>query len=190
MTDNEKLDRILSEIQGMKTDVQELKFDVRVLKTEMQEVKTDVQELKSDVQVLKTDMQEVKTDVQKLKSDVQVLKTDMQELKSDVQVLKAEMQEVKIDMLMHRREAAEMKAETEIYRAGVEAKFERLMLHLENVTDRNIRIIAEGHADLNRKLDEALKIENEKEVFKVRLNYLEGEMAEVKEWISRFEKTA
>ena len=83
-----------------------------------------------------------------------------------------------------------MKAETEIYRAGVEAKFQRLMLHLENVTDRNIRIIAEGHADLNRKLDEALKIENEKEVFKVRLNYLEGEMAEVKEWISRFEKTA
>ena len=176
MTDNEKLDRILSEIQGMKTDVQELKSDVRVLKTEMQEVKTDVQELKSDVQVLKTDMQEVKTDVQKLKSDVQVLKTDMQE--------------VKIDMHMHRRETAEMKAETEIYRAGVEAKFERLMLHLENVTDRNIRIIAEGHADLNRKLDEALKIENEKEVFKVRLNYLEGEMAEVKEWISRFEKTA
>ena len=176
MTDNEKLDRILSEIQGMKTDVQELKSDVRVLKTEMQEVKTDVQELKSDVQVLKTDMQEVKTDVQKLKSDVQVLKTDMQELKSD--------------MHMHRRETAEMKAETEIYRAGVEAKFERLMLHLENVTDRNIRIIAEGHADLNRKLDEALKIENEKEVFKVRLNYLEGEMAEVKEWISRFEKTA
>ena len=176
MTDNEKLDRILSEIQGMKTDVQELKSDVRVLKTEMQEVKTDVQELKSDVQVLKTDMQEVKTDVQKLKSDVQVLKTDMQE--------------VKIDMHMHRREAAEMKAETEIYRAGVEAKFERLMLHLENVTDRNIRIIAEGHADLNRKLDEALKIENEKEVFKVRLNYLESEMVEVKEWISRFEKTA
>ena len=91
---------------------------------------------------------------------------------------------------MHRRETAEMKAETEIYRAGVEAKFERLMLHLENVTDRNIRIIAEGHADLNRKLDEALKIENEKEVFKVRLNYLESEMVEVKEWISRFEKTA
>lgn len=134
MTDNEKLDRILSEIQGMKTDVQELK--------------------------------------------------------TDVQVLKAEMQGMKIDMHMHRRETAEMKAETEIYRAGVEAKFERLMLHLENVTDRNIRIIAEGHADLNRKLDEALKIENEKEVFKVRLNYLEGEMAEVKEWISRFEKTA
>ena len=134
MTDNEKLDRILSEIQGMKTDVQELK--------------------------------------------------------TDVQVLKAEMQGMKIDMHMHRREAAEMKAETEMYRAGGGAKFQRLMLHLENVTDRNIRIIAEGHADLNRKLDEALKIENEKEVFKVRLNYLEGEMAEVKEWISRFEKTA
>ena len=83
-----------------------------------------------------------------------------------------------------------MKAKTESMRAVVEANSQRIMRQLEYVTDRYSRIIAEGHAGLNRKLDEALKIENEKEVFKVRLNYLEGEMAEVKEWISRFEKTA
>ena len=33
---------------------------------------------------------------------------------------------------------------------------------LENVTNKNISIIAEGHLDLSRKLDEALKVENEK----------------------------
>ena len=43
-------------------------------------------------------------------------------------------------------------------------------LHLENVTDKNIRIVAEGHLDLNRKLDEALKIQNEKEILQIRLN--------------------
>lgn len=34
-----------------------------------------------------------------------------------------------------------------------------LQLTLENETNRNIQLIAEGHLDLNRKLDEALKVE-------------------------------
>lgn len=37
-------------------------------------------------------------------------------------------------------------------------------LTLENKTNRNIRIIAEGHLDLSRILDEALKDENEKKI--------------------------
>lgn len=40
-----------------------------------------------------------------------------------------------------------------------------IQLTLENETNRNIRIIAEGHLDLSRKLDEALKVENEKKCF-------------------------
>ena len=39
-------------------------------------------------------------------------------------------------------------------------------LTLENETNRNIRSIAKGHLDLSRKLDEALKVENEKEMLK------------------------
>lgn len=41
-------------------------------------------------------------------------------------------------------------------------------LTLENETNRNIKLIAEGHLDLSRKLDDALKVENEKELRKVR----------------------
>ena len=63
-------------------------------------------------------------------------------------------------------------------------------LHLENVTDKNIRIVAEGHLDLNRKLDEALKIQNEKEILQIRLNYLEGEIATVKNRLAQLEQTA
>lgn len=33
-----------------------------------------------------------------------------------------------------------------------------LELHIENVTDRNICIIAEGHLDLSRKLTEAVEV--------------------------------
>ena len=63
-------------------------------------------------------------------------------------------------------------------------------LHLENVTDKNIRIVAEGHLDLNRKLDEALKIQNEKEILQIRLNYLEGEITAVKNRLAQLEQTA
>lgn len=39
-----------------------------------------------------------------------------------------------------------------------------IQLTLENETNRNISLIAEGHLDLSRKLDGALKVENEKEM--------------------------
>ena len=44
----------------------------------------------------------------------------------------------------------------------MDLKIRVLQLTLENETTRNIKLIAEGHMDLNRKLDEALKIDNEK----------------------------
>lgn len=52
---------------------------------------------------------------------------------------------------------------------------------LENETNRNIRIIAEGHADLYRKLDEALKVENEKELLLVRTNIMENDIRKIKD---------
>lgn len=58
-----------------------------------------------------------------------------------------------------------------------------IQLTLENETNRNIKIIAEGHLDLSRKLDDALKIENEKEMLLVRVNILENELRRVKERI-------
>lgn len=52
---------------------------------------------------------------------------------------------------------------------------------LENETNRNIRIIAEGHADLSRKLDEALKVESEKELLLVRTNIMENDIRKIKD---------
>ena len=58
-----------------------------------------------------------------------------------------------------------------------------IQLTLENETNRNIKIIAEGHLDLSRKLDDALKVENEKEMLLIRVNTLENELRRVKERI-------
>lgn len=52
---------------------------------------------------------------------------------------------------------------------------------LENETNRNIQIIAEGHLDIMRKLDETLKVTNEKEMLQIRVNIIENELRKVKE---------
>lgn len=60
------------------------------------------------------------------------------------------------------------------------AKIAEVQLTLENETNRNIRLIAEGHFDLSWKLDEALKVENEKEMLLIRVNHLESEVRRIK----------
>ena len=122
----------------------------------LQEILAVTQSLKTDVSSLKTDVQSLKTDVSSIKTDVQSLKTDMKFVKTDVQQLKSDMQDTK-----HRITSLE--------------------LTLENETNRNIRLIAEGHLDLSRKLDQALVVENQKEMLLIRVNTLENEMRKLKE---------
>lgn len=68
---------------------------------------------------------------------------------------------------------------------SMNSKIRDIQLTLENETNRNIQLVAEGHLDLNRKLNEALKIESEKEMLLLRVNILESELKKVKEIISQ-----
>ena len=56
---------------------------------------------------------------------------------------------------------------------------------IRRASHRNIKIIAEGHLDLSRKLDDALKVENEKELLLIRVNILENELRKVKERLAQ-----
>ncbi|GLC79932.1 hypothetical protein [Lacrimispora brassicae] len=103
-------------------------------------IKSDMQEVKADMQGVKADMQGVKADMQGVKSDMQGVKSDMQEVKSDMQEVKSDMQEVKTDI------------------AILKKKVSVIELTLENEISHNIMVIAEGHLDLNRKLDEAIHL--------------------------------
>ena len=58
-------------------------------------------------------------------------------------------------------------------------------LILEDEIRPNINIIAEGHLALNQKLDEALKITQEEELMKVRLNVLESEVRKLNDRVAQ-----
>lgn len=65
----------------------------------------------------------------------------------------------------------------------VEKKVTEVQVTLENETNKGIQIVAGGHLDLSRKLDEALAIENEKEMLKLRINRLESEVKKINAWL-------
>ena len=126
------------------------------------EIKDDVQGLKEDVQGLKEDVQGLKEDVQVLKEDVQGLKEEVQVLNEDVQVLKEDVQTLKEDV------------------QSVKERVTLFEITLENETNRNIQLIAEGHMNLDRKLDEALKELHPNTMYHLKVNHLDGEVTKMK----------
>lgn len=101
---------------------------------------------------------------------LQAIYSDMQNMKNDMQEMKTDMQEMKTDMRGMKTDIRDLKGRV----SGIE-------MTLENETNRNIRIIEEGYADLCRKLDEALKVENEKELLLVRTNIMENDIRKIKD---------
>ena len=56
-----------------------------------------------------------------------------------------------------------------------------IKITLESEVNRNIAVIAEGHLSLDRKLDEALKVNQEIEMLLLRVNRLETELLKRRE---------
>ena len=134
------------------------KIDGRMehLEDEVGGLRKDMTEVKGEIVELKSDMAEVKEDIVELKSDVVEVKKDIVELKTDVKKLNG-----RVDSL--------------------ETKVTGIQMTLENDTNKYIRIIAEGHLELSRKLDEALKIDTQKEMLLLRVACLEKDVRELKE---------
>ena len=55
-----------------------------------------------------------------------------------------------------------------------------IRLDIEGSIWNNINVLHDGHVDLYRKLDDAQKVEHEKEIMEVRIIHLENEMVKVK----------
>ena len=129
---------------------------LQMILSEVQNANTGLNDVKSEIADIKTDVSALKTDVDDLKTDVSALKTDVSALKTDVSALKTDVDDLKL-------------------RAAL------IETTLENETNRNIRIIAEGHTDLSRKLDHVLQMESEKEMFLIRFNVMESEVQKIKQ---------
>ena len=105
----------------------------------------------------------VKAEITEMKEDIAGLKEDVAGLKEDVAVLKED-----VAGLQERMD----KQENEI---------RYIRTFQENNLEKGIKIIAEGHVMLLRRLNEALKITEDDEMLRLRVNVLECDMSRVKE---------
>ena len=115
MTDSEKLDRLLMQMQGLKENVQGLKENVQGLKENVQGMQEDVQGLKEDVQGLREDVQNLqkKTDI----LDIRVTKVELT-LENEISVNIRRVAERHLDLLRNLHEcvklASDIKSKQEI----------------------------------------------------------------------------
>lgn len=114
------------------------------------------------------------TDNELLKAMSDMMQAQLEPLRNDMQELKS-----KVDNIDERVSSVESKVDS------IDRKVTSVELTLENETNPNIKAIAEGHLDLSRKLDDALKVENEKEMLLIRVTVLENELRKVKESIAQ-----
>ncbi len=101
-------------------------------------------------------LQMILSEVQNTNTGLNDIKSEIADIKTDVSALKTDVDDLKL-------------------RAAL------IETTLENGTNRNIRIIAEGHTDLSRKLDHVLQMESEKEMFLIRFNVMESEVQKIKQ---------
>ncbi len=155
----------------------DLEMIAEIVAAAIKPLQDDITELKEDVAGLKEDVAEVKRDVAQLKLDVSELKLDVAKLndRMDVQEKRMDNLEKRMDNLENRMDNLEDRMD------HLDNRVNTIGVTLENETNRGISIIAEGHRDLNRKLNEALKADEEKEMLLLRVNRLEGEVSKIKD---------
>ena len=151
---SKETEMILEALKDLQGGMTELKQEMSTTKTERQK------EIASTRTELQKEMSTTKTELQgeiaELKQEMSTTKTELQ---SEIGLLKDEMSDLKNEVTS-------------------------VKVTLENVTNRHLKTIAEGHCDLSRKLDEAIKGNVDEEQLLVRVGLLEDDVRLLKEKVN------
>ena len=146
-------------------------------------------DLKSIAQLL----QPIHNDISELRTDVAGITQKVDSLTGRVDSLSDRMDSltVRVDSLSDRVDSLtvrvdsleEMVLENRSHILSLDSRVREMNLVMENELMRNIRIIAEGHQNLTRKLDKALEIHQDDEMLRMRVNVMEGDVRRIKQHI-------
>lgn len=107
---------------------------------------------------------------------------------NNVMEMKADIKELQEKMKKANTNIEELQVVTESIKKEVitlEEKVNNIGVTLETETNRGIRIVAEGHTDLNRKLHEAQKSDQDRELIMVVVNHLESQIRMLKNQLAK-----
>ena len=136
-----------------------------------------LQTITKDITDMKKEMTDVKRDMIDMKKDMTDMKKDMTDMKKDMTDMKKDMTDMKEDMTNMKEDILGLKEETKDIR-----------LHIENVTDKNISLLAENYCNLVQKLDENNKVTDSQLAYQIKVNYLISDMEKVKQEVAEIKK--
>ena len=88
MTDSEKLDLLLSEMQNMKAEMQKTRSETQELRTENQaeirEMRAEIQGLRAETQSMRAENQDIQKDIHEIRQKVNRLEVGQAELKREI----------------------------------------------------------------------------------------------------------
>ena len=108
---------------------------------------TNIADMKFGMQEMRVDIEGMRASVQEMRDDAVGMKDSMQEMRANVKGMTSEMQEVKSEVQKLQIDVKELKD-----------RVINIELTVENEIRVNIQRVAEGHLDLNRKLNEYVKL--------------------------------
>ena len=122
-------------------------------------------------------LQTITKDITDMKKEMTDVKKDMTDMKKDMTDMKKDMTDMKEDMTNMKKDILGLKEETKDIR-----------LHIENVTDKNISLLAENYCNLVQKLDENNKVTDSQLAYQIKVNYLISDMEKVKQEVAEIKK--
>ena len=155
--DNQEL---LQTIQQIHKTLQAMDKRFDKLETEIQNVRS---ELKDEIQNVRTELKDEIQNVRtELKDEIQNVRT---ELKEDIQEVRTDLQDTR----------TELKMETQAVYSNLSKEVENVRLLVENVTNKKIDILAEGHQMVydiaNKNREDVQEIKDNTEILNVLAEY-------------------
>ncbi len=108
----------------------------------------------------------------------------LQTITKDITDMKKDMSDMKKDMFDMKKDMVNMKEDIQ----GLKEETKDIRLHIENVTDKNISLLAENYCNLVQKLDENNKVTDNQLAYQIKVNYLISDMEKMKQEVAEIKK--
>lgn len=155
---------------------------LKVIQSDIAELKAEMIEVKNDVVALKAEMDE-RFDAMQNQMDTR-FDAMQNEMDARFDAIHKEMDE-RFDTMQNQMDTKfdTMHKEMNERFDTVNCEIRDIRMYLENTINKTIQTIAEGHFDLNRRIDEALAHKYSLEKMEVRMNIAEADIKELKKKI-------
>ena len=115
----------------------------------------------------------------------------LQTITKDITDMKKEMTDVKRDIIDMKKDMTDMKKDMTNMKEdilGLKEEIKDIRFHIENVTDKNISLLADSHCKLFQRLNENNQALSNQLAYQIKVNYLISDMEKVKQEVAEIKK--